>query len=569
MAKANGTSSAPSGTEDPRSTVGNVGGLTRRDLGRLAGTGAVAAALAPTLSGQAAVARPATQDQDGGGRVVFGVTTEADTLDPHATLQVSSSTVFANIFDPLVGVDAELRYEGIVAESWEVAADGLSITFILRPDLVFHDGTPLDAAAVKFTFDRLLDPVIAAPAASQLSVLQSTEVVDPRTVRLTLSEPFSPLLQSLGTAYAGILSPTAVEEAGADFGRNPVGSGPFKLGEWRTGEELVLVPFEGYQNPRSYVENKGAPRLDELVYRLIPQPETQLAAFETGEIHHIEVPPQELEDFQANPDYQVIVNDRLPAITYLEFAMLPPEGEFGAVFKPPFDDLRVRQAIAHAINVDAIIEGVLNGLATRNYGPLPVATFAYNPDIEQFGYAYDQDRARALLEEAGWVDADGDGVREKGEERLDLVFLSINTPTFTLATQVIQSQLAEVGIATTIETLETATFLAQLTEATQDLNLLQFSWPEPDILYLMTDTDFPIGRYRDETFRGLVTEARRVSDLDERSRLYFEASQKLLADAAMVPLWSPQTVVALRSEVGGVTLNPYGAVVPSDLTIEE
>src|SRR5262249_37170902 len=158
-----------------------------------------------------------------------------------------------SVYDPLIGFNMQLTYEGILAESWDISDDGLEYTFHLRPGITFHDGTELDADAVKFSFDRLIDPATNAIAGGWITPLKGTEVIDPLTVKLVLSEPFSPLLGNLCLSYYGILSPTAMQKLGEDFAKNPVGTGPWKFKEWISGEKITLERNEQYQNFHSYM----------------------------------------------------------------------------------------------------------------------------------------------------------------------------------------------------------------------------------------------------------------------------------------------------------------------------
>src|SRR5262249_6049514 len=152
-------------------------------------------------------------------------------------------------------------------------------------------------------------------------------------------------------------------------------------------------------------ENKGAPHLDQIDFRIILEQSTRTLAFESGEIEHMmDFPALDVKRYQDDPDYQVLVASGGTNVLYIEFAMIKlPEGTFGAQFKPPFDDLRVRQAVGYGINPDEMLDKVLLGIGQRNYGPMPTGVWAYKPEIEQFGYHFDPDKAKALLDEAGWV----------------------------------------------------------------------------------------------------------------------------------------------------------------------
>ena len=557
-----------------------VAGVSRRDLMRvaaaMAGLSGVAvvtptpSAASGTAVGQAA-AVPARQPSPGG-QMIWGRAGDPDTLDPHRTNAAVASAVFTNIFDPLVGRTMDLQFEGLVAERWEISPDGLQYTFFLRPGLKFHDGTDVNAEAVKFTFDRLIDPATEAESVSWIGPLDRTEVIDPLTVRMVLREPFSPFLGNMSIAgYFGILSPTAVQQLGDEFGQRPVGSGPFRFKERITGESVTLERNPDYQNFRSYVTNKGAPYLDELVFRNIPEEQTMVAAFETGEINLLVVPPRQVPDFEANADYQVLRFEGGTNIQFLEFSMLEHEGEFGAVFKPPFDDVRLRQAVAHAINADEIIERVLEGLAIRNYGPMPVSNNGYNPEIETFGYHYDVDAANRLLDEAGWVRASDDGPRERDGQPLRVAFWTWVSGVQERVAQVIQNQLTQVGFQVDLTTMEVATLLNRLGEPddTSNMDLMGWGWGESDLLYMMTDSGSGVGRYQPESYRRLVTQARQVTDLQERANLYFEAMKVMLADAAMVPLWTTQLVTGVRTDLQDFKLGPQGTYVYVDAHVAE
>ncbi|MCM8747404.1 ABC transporter substrate-binding protein [Thermomicrobium sp. CFH 73360] len=528
----------------------------------------------PTLVQTPTAATPAvtatTQPpQEASGRIIVGRTGDADTLDPHLTVSSLSWQVFTNIFDPLVSWNERLEVEGVLASGWEISEDAREYTFSLRDGIRFHDGTAFTADAVKFTFDRILDPQTGALASAWITALESVEVIDQLTVRMRLKEPFAPFLGNLCTGYFGIISPTAVQTYGDEFGKHPVGTGPWKFKEWRAGEEIVLERNPEYRNFRSYVENQGPPRVAELVFRTIPDEQTQIAAFETGEINVLAVPPYAVADFAANPEVQLFRIEQSVSIAFLEFHMEPPPGEYGAIFRPPFDDVRVRQAVAYGIDVDQIIATILEGLAVRNYGPLPTGVACYDPAIEQFGYRYDPQRAAQLLDEAGWTLPAGGSVRQKDGQPLQVTLWTWSATTQEKIAQVIQNQLNQLGFSVKLETLEPGSLLARLGTAddTSNFTLISWGWTEPHMLSMMTSTNAGIGLYRPEEYRRLVTEASRVVEHGERCRLYFEAMKIMLRDAAMVPLWSPVSVVAVRKEVQGFKIGPQGIYVYEDAVI--
>src|SRR5262245_46251167 len=271
--------------------------LTRRDVGRYAAAVAAVAAVGP---GQAVA--QSSPDRPRGGSITVARPNDADSLDPHHTTGPSWD-IINNVNDQLVCINDNLEYEGILAESWDISDDGLEYTFHLRPGITFHDGTDVDAAAFKFTFDRMMDPTTNAPAAGWIKPLKETVAVDPLTLKLVLSEPFSALLGQLCLNYFCPLPPAAVQQMGDDFGRHPIGAGPFKFKEWIPGATITLERNENYQNFHTYNTNRGAPYLDQIVFSAIPEADTQIAAIETGEVQIIPLPPREVKRFQDDDAY--------------------------------------------------------------------------------------------------------------------------------------------------------------------------------------------------------------------------------------------------------------------------
>lgn len=506
-------------------------------------------------------------DGAGGGRLVHVRSSDSDSLDPHRTVAGPSWLVFSNIYDTVIGKNMDLEFEPLIAESWEISDDGLDYTFVIREGMMFHDGTPVDAEAVKFTFDRLIDPEQGAPGRGWIQAFVGSDLVDDNTLIMHLEEPFSPFMSNISVEYFGVISPTGVETHGADFGTNPVGSGPWIFSEWREGEQITLVPNSDYTNYRSYVSNTGAPLADELVFRVIPDASTQVAAIETGEVNHIALPASEVRNFDGDSDFNLIFTAGGTNIYFLEFVTTLVEGEGMPEFKAPFDDIRVRQAVGHAINMEEIIDTIMEGIGDRNYGLMPTGLFAYDPAIEEFGFAYDPEQAAALLEEAGWT-MSGD-VRQKDGASLDFVFWLYSNPTNERVVQVFQSQLAQVGIKINIEVLEIGTMIARLPEGVHDIDLVGVGWPEADILHLISSFEWGFGHYRVDAYMDAITEARQVSDLAERKALYFEAQKVALADAAAIPLWTDLAVIMTRSEMQGFYLGPDNVNVWVDAWIED
>lgn len=323
---------------------------------------------------------------------MIGLQAEPVALDPAQLSDYNSSRAAMPMFEGLVRFkDGSTELEPALAESWEVSEDGLTYTFKMREGVTFHDGTPVDAEAAKFSFERQLDPEHPyhdtgefAYAEFTLGMIESIEVLNPMTLQITLENPFAPFLSNLAMHAASLVSPAALEQYGRDFAQNPVGTGPYQFASWQRGTELVLERNQDYW--------RGAPEVERLVYRPIVEDQARLAALESGEI-----------DFTVN-----LPVDDLPRLrddTRFHFEEQAGMHTWYLVFnvkKEPFDDPLVRKAVAHAIDRQAIVEALLGGTGELAQNLLPPVVWSYTEDVEQ--YPYDPERAQELLAEAGYPD---------------------------------------------------------------------------------------------------------------------------------------------------------------------
>jgi peptide/nickel transport system substrate-binding protein len=502
---------------------------------------------------------------------VIGRGEDADSLDPIRSGSFATGDTIALIYDPLTALDLDGSVVPNLAESWEVSEDGTSYTFTLREGIQFHDGTPLDAEAVKAHFDRTIDPDTGGRSASWIDQLQETNVVDARTVTLVLKAPWSPLLATLTVSAFGIPSPTAVEKFGEDYGQNPVGSGPFMFKEWVPGDHITLVKNPNYQCFLPYVENTGAPYLDEVIWRVIPETQSLITALESGELGLANLPPQHVQNFLDREGFTTYSKPDAGTLTnFVEFNL----------FKAPFDDVKVRQAFAHAIDVDTIIATVMEGQAVRNPCFMPVGLPGWNGEAcAEHGYAYDPAQAMTLLDEAGWT-MDGD-VRMKDGQPLEIAMMTFAIDPFSRVVEVMQGNAAEVGFTMSIETLEVGTELATISQEDNptNLDLINWGWPTSNLLWMMTHSDQPLGRYvtSDQAnaaeYEKVITETLAELDPARLAELYAQAEALLLDDSAAVPLYSDIYTYATPDTVKGFAIGPlnssyFGILVLQDTYIE-
>ncbi|ASP21109.1 heme-binding protein A [Antarctobacter heliothermus] len=479
------------------------------------------------------------------GVLIVGQIAEPKSLDPSAITALNDFRIAFNVYDGLVRYkDGTLEVEPALATDWTISEDGTEYTFNLREGVSFHDGSPFTAEAVKFTFDRMLKedhPYYDTgpfPLSFMMGAISAVDVVDDLTVKFTLNEPYAPFLSNLAYSPGLIVSMEGVKQHGAEFGRNPAGTGPFKFAEWRSNEAVVVEANADYWD--------GAPELQAIVFRPITDANTRTAEMLAGGIDlMVEVPPVALSEFQG--DAYTVHEQAGPHVWFL--ILNAKEG--------PFADKLVRQAANYAINKTALVDEVLEGTAAVAAGPTPPAfAWAYNEDLEP--YPYDPEKARELLAEAGVEGAELTFyVTEGGSGMLDPIAMGT----------AIQADLEAVGFDVKIETYEWNTFLGNVNpglEGKADMAEMAWMTNDPDTLpFLALRTEawpdkggFNSGYYSNPKVDELLEAARVATDQDERARLYKEMQVIVQEDApwVFVANWKQNAVTS--DKVEGFSLQP-------------
>jgi len=477
--------------------------------------------------------------------LIVGQIAEPKALDPAAVTAVNDFRILMNVYDGLVRYKSgTLEVEPALATAWEISEDGTEYTFTLREGVTFHDGSPFNAEAVVFNFERMLNEdhpyhdTGPFPLAFFFSSVSSVEAVDDLTVKFTLSEPYAPFLSNLAYPTGLIVSPAAVEQHGPDFGRNPSGTGAFTFAEWRSNEAVVVEANPDYWD--------GAPELQAVVFRPITDANTRTAEMLAGGIDMmVEVPPVALSQFQDDA-FQVF-EQAGPHVWFL--ILNAKEG--------PFADKRVRQAANYAINKEALVNDVLEGTAEVAAGPTPPAfAWAYNEALEP--YPYDPEKAKELIAEAGAEGAELTFyVTEGGSGMLDPVAMGT----------AIQADLNAVGLDTTIETYEWNTFLGQVNpglEGKADMAEMAWMTNDPDTLpFLALRTEawpdkggFNSGYYSNPEVDELLEKARVATDQDERAVLYKQMQEIVQEDAPWVFVANWKQNAVTNDRVEGFELQP-------------
>lgn len=275
----NGNNSGAATQNTPASSLANTpvtgGGTPLTTFATVAPEGsptAQAAGASPAISASPQVTAPQGKT---GGTLLLASGIDPDALDPAKTIQLAADAINDSIYDRLVYIGRDRLPHPWVAEKWEISNTGTEITFSIRQGSTFHDGNPLNGTAVKFSFDRILDPATASPAKAQMGTLQRVDLVDDWTVKFTFSEAYAPFFTNISLGYGGIVSPAGVQKFGDNFGKNPVGSGPFKLKQWNSGQEIVLERFADYKNYRADGANNGPAYLDDIRFKIISEAATR------------------------------------------------------------------------------------------------------------------------------------------------------------------------------------------------------------------------------------------------------------------------------------------------------
>ena len=467
------------------------------------------------------------------GYITVALEANPTNLDPRYSLDVASSRITQLVFNRLVRKDRNARIVPDLAVRWE-RPDPTTYVFHLRKDALFHDGGPLTAADVAYTFRSILDPKSASPKRGRYKMIREIETPDPFTVVFRLAKPFSPFLSEM-TAH---IVPVRAERAGSGFGRNPVGTGPFRFVRFVTDQEAVLEA-----NPRYH---EGRPQVAGVRYKVLPDGVVRIFELQKGTVDLAvnTVSPDSLARLEKTPGLKVM---RAPGtnFSYLGFDLEDP------VLSNP----KVRRAIAHAIDREPIIRYLLRGLARPAEGLLPENHWAYREDLKPV--PHDPDLARRLLDEAGFPNPDG------GRPRFRLSFKTSQNETRIEIAEVLQEQLRRVGIALDIRSYEWGAFFSDIRKGAFQLYTL--TWvgvTDPDIYhYIFHSGNVPPhganrGRYRNADVDRLLERGRTAYAPKTRREAYGRVQEILGRDLPYVNLWHATNVAVLNRRVRGFVLYP-------------
>ncbi|WP_426955544.1 ABC transporter substrate-binding protein [Muricoccus radiodurans] len=480
---------------------------------------------------------------------------DPESLYSGQSVSLTVNTALNFLHDRLIYLDAQGRPQPWLAESWSFSEDSKQITFRLRSGTKFHDGTDFDAAAAKAHFDSILDPRLASPARGTIAPLESCDVVDPLTIRVNFSRPFAAALILFAAPTFGFNSPTAVQRAGRQYGRRPVGTGPYMFRSWSAGSEIVLVRNPRYRQLRADAVNKGAPFADQITLSVLPEEGVAFSALQTGELSAAELQTDTVERLSRDRRFAVVLDEKAKNLFFLEFS-----------FRPPFDDRAMRDAISHAIDREAILRASYSGYGVVNLNPLSSGIPGYDPAIgASHGTPYDRAKAAALLDEAGWRPG-ANGIRAKDGREARFALRSYASPQTDRALAVIQSNLSALGIQVSVSTGDWGTFYPSLLREGWDMALNRWTYSDPQV---MTNLFRPPGHRRnlpaDAELTATLNAVESTLDPDTRDRHVKDAQRLLLERRLTVPILTSHNVTIIQAGLQNYKPDYLNWVIPGDV----
>jgi peptide/nickel transport system substrate-binding protein len=484
---------------------------TRRHLARLA-------AGAPAL---AVLARAPFAAAQASRTLNVGIVSDPVTLDPAMMASFFEILVQYNIHEPLLHLTPDLKVEpGLAAVE---IVDPVTYRFTMKRDLSFHDGTPIDAAAAKANFDRMLDPATGSPRRGELGPIDTIEIVNATTFTVRFKAPFAPFVQVLTNRAGMMVSPAALRSLGADFATRAVGAGPFRVTSWTKNAELVLERFIGYWR-------NGLPTFDRVVFRPIADETVRLANLRSGTLQLIDgVPPQSVA--QLGREANIAVKQQ-PGLGFNAFSF--------NTTRAPFNDVRVRRAFVASMDPDVIQRVVYFNTGAPAYGPIPPSIgWAHDKNFKPS--KFDRDGAKKLLAEAGH------------SAPVPVTITVTNSPLQVRIAEILQSQANQAGFKVEIKQIDASSLITVLRQ--KDFDLCMSPWsgrsdPDGNMFNYFTKTGpNNFAGWQSDTVTDLLTKARSVVDIAERAKLYRAAEEAIAAEMPMLFVHFDATIQAASAKL--------------------
>lgn len=494
--------------------------------------------------------------------VTIALTEEPDTLDPQRTSTAVAAMILRYAGDTLVIKDPKGKVVPDLASSWSVSKDGLTYTFRLKSGIKFQNGAPLDAAAVKASIQRAIDPSLKSPiTAGYFDQLDSISTPSKTTLIIKLKKPSALFLENLADPRASVVDAQSAKTLGTQFGRAPVLSGPWMVSKWDSGTQITLTRNPDYAWGPAFV-HKGPASIPHLNFRVIPDSATQISAFKANDVQVLtSVPPNDIAPLQAAGSYTMNKSLRTGVGLFLEFNTT----------KAPFNDVRVRQAFNMLINKDALVKVVLKDKGIAACGPLSPSLRGYWSGTCAYAPKYDMTQAMELMAQAGWTPGPGNQLQKDGKP-FEFTLYTAPIDTWTQSAQLVQGMLQQAGIKMNIQKFEFATLLDKAKAAEDQAHFMGYTYPNADIVYLWFHSDndktgLNLSHYKNPALDKLIDTSRTSTNDATRMNTYQAIQKQIIDNALWVPLWINENYSAVQASIKGVKVSFDGSLILNDATI--
>jgi len=498
-----------------------------------------------------------------GGTLVYGSWQSPDNLDAQVSGLQATMAIATQIHDPLLRQkqgDPKI-YPGL-AQSCKVSADAKEYTFFLRKGIKFHDGSPFNAQAVKFSLDRAVNPETRSIVArGALGPYDSCEVVDDYTVKVKFKKPFAGFLNMCCTSYVPILSPAAVKKWGDQYQFHVTGTGPFMVKEYVPDDHLTLIRNPAYNWGPEW-DHKGPAYLDGVTYKFIPEDLTRISTLKTGETNVVDaIRSHDLPDLKKDAKLKVSITPvaGAPWIMLLNYQ------------KPPTSEKEVRLAVEYAIDRETLCSLLYEGTNEPHYSPIEKITLGYDPEIDKI-YSYDPEKSMQILEDAGWKEG-SDGIRVKDGKRLTLTWVIWSGGAMDEPASVIQDQLKQVGMEIVIETLDVGTAFGKWNSGDLNIAMPFYVWADPMFMTSWYGCDYigsvNWGHICDPALDKLLGECEKTADPKKRAAALKVAQKYLMETGVPVPLFGKSLALAMKKEISGIEYEITGLPMYFEASIEK
>lgn len=505
----------------------------------------------------ASVSRPAAESetQSAGNALTVGLGSEPETLDPGDAVYVQEQFILISLFDSLLAMAPDGTLHPGLASEWEVNDDYSEFTFTLRQDVTFHDGTPLTAAAVKATFDHIISDAVLESGGKTLLVdhqYVETEVVDDFTAVVKFAAPYPTFLRDAARQWLSISSPTALETYGRDYGRNPVGTGPFRFVRWDAQSQVVLERNPDYNWAPAFAAHQGPALLDQVIFRFLPEAATRLTAFQTGELMVVSEPPA-LDAIALSESgegvLETFAQPGIPAIMMINTEMTPT------------DDPNVRKAMILSLDHEQFVQTAFQQLGIPSYSVLSPTTWSFDEEAASL-YRYNPEEAARLLAESGWTDSDGDGILDKDGQKLTIDY--ITSPIWEEAfNELLAGYLTQAGFDVQMRAMDDAGIAAEAGEGAYNMLYIYWTRADPSPLRILFHSENIEGgaaytRFRDAELDRVLADGDTQTDEAVRMQDYVTAQRIIMENALVLPLFTVNTSYLNAPSVQNFTFDVEG-----------